>query len=165
MTGRVHSASVYAGLRTAVRLCLSSFGAPDRAAEAAARLIGSRCGQSLRDYADRSKDKFIPVDVAADLEAESDYPHIAAALAAASGYLLVPGPGRLKAAGSAAITLAEAGETVTEIATAFADGRCDHGEAPAQRRQLAQMIIASLTLDAEIAAQHPESGPPLGGGS
>jgi len=161
MTGRVHHRAVYGALKTATSVLLEGLGR----AEAASRAIGVRTGESLRQYAAPGRDPFAPADVIADLEAFADYPHITAALAAANGYLLAPGPERLRAGGAAALALAEAGEAVTKIATVYADGRCTHQEAAPARRQLAETIYALLCLDAEIAAQHPDSGPPLGGGS
>jgi len=161
MTGRVHHRAVYGALKTGTRVLLNELGR----AEAASRAIGVRSGESLRQYQDAGRDVFAPADIIADLEAFADFPHITAALASANGYLIIPGPERLAAGGTASLALAEAGEAVTRIATVYADGACNHLEAGPARRQLAETIYALLSLDAEIAAQHPDSGPPLGGGS
>lgn len=161
MAGRVHHAAVYDGLKTATGVTLRAFG--PRPGEPAARAIGVRSGESLRQYADAAKGAFAPADVIADLEAFAPYPHVTAALAGAAGYLLVPGPDQL-GEGAPHTAVAECGEAITAIATAYADRRCDHAEAPKARAEILGAILALLALDAEIAGQHPQTGPALSGG-
>lgn len=78
-----------AALKSATRLLLSDVGGLDASA-AATRVQRSQ----LSDYTARHLEKFLPVDIALDLERAADTPHVTAALARAQGYQLVRIDGR-----------------------------------------------------------------------
>lgn len=134
---RHHGAQTYAGLKAATRLVLRDCGGLDAAA------ASSRVGRSqFSDYANPNSDKFIPVDVAIDIEAIGGIPHVTAALARAQGYELLPVEPRDRGQLGLALAAISAGvgTLFATVATAFADGHLTPEEEADLYRDLDNVI-------------------------
>lgn len=161
MTNRIHHPQIYRRLKTATLRVLKDHGG----GAAAARLIEVRCEEALRQYRDQTRqDRFAPADIIADLEAGADEPHITRVLAEAQGYVLVPGPGRLRGEGCAYAALQEAGEFIAELSTALSnDGVIDRIEAPGVIRDALDAMAALAAVVKELQGRFPDvtGGPPV----
>lgn len=120
--------AMYNQIKTATKLVLKDLGGAD-AAETCTRVGRSQ----LFDYGNIGMDKFIPVDVALDLERVGGSPHITAALARMQGYMLVqievP-----RERGTLAVLIAEIGRDVGEL-FATAAGALTHDKLTEAERQ------------------------------
>jgi hypothetical protein len=137
---RLHAAHVYSGLKSATGRLLRSVGG----AEAIAPLTRG-CAETMRNYQRPQSDSFAPVDVIADAELDAERPFVTEQLARIAGYQLVPLPETLPGEGEIHTAMREAAEMIAAAATALADGRVDHTEAP---KLLAEIREANRALSA-----------------
>ena len=131
MSARQLPASDYQKLKAASRALV---GAAGGAVAAAAVTRGDH--QSVSRYGSAhpdNEDRFMPIDVVADLESECEQPVLTRALAEMSGHLLVPVP-RAVGSGTAlgqvtAAALKETSQVFVELADALGDGKLSKPEA------------------------------------
>ena len=145
-----------AALKTTTRVLVRELGGFEAAAAACKRSLSH-----IHRYADpHEADRFIPVDVLADLEAHARTPHVTAALARAAGYLLVrqarPGNCALR---SVAETLRTTGTLVANAATALADGHISPAERVSLLAALEAAASAIATTHATLAQGAFEAAP------
>lgn len=113
----------YQALKAATRQLVNSTGG---SVAAAAVTRGdhqsmSRYGSAHPDNADR----FMPIDVLADLESECEQPVLTRELARLSGHLLVPVPQVVRSGTSLGLKTAKALKETSEVFVALADGMGD----------------------------------------
>lgn len=156
MTGRQLPASDYEAIRAGTRRLITLVGGP---VAAAAVTRGdhqniSRYGSAHPDNAER----FMPLDVAADLEAECEQPVLTKLLARLAGYMLVALPRALRS-GSAlgvitAASLKETADVFVALGASLGDGRLSAGEAANIEREIdeamAKMAALKLQVQAEV---------------
>lgn len=104
-------------------------------------------------------DRFVPVDVLADLEPlardREGWPHVTRALCHQMGGVFVPVPqampSREDLLGSVGRLAKEAAEVTQTICSAVADGTVDAGEIAAARVQIEEAMAVLATLDRQLA--------------
>ena len=155
MSARQLPASDYLKLKAASRALVATVGG---AVAAAAVTRGdhqsvSRYGSAHPDNADR----FMPIDVLADLESESEQPVLTRVLAEMSGYLLVPVP-RAVGSGTAlgqvtAAALKETSQVFVELADALGDSRLTPAEAKTISEEIDQALTKLAALKLQVRAE------------
>lgn len=157
MSARQLPASDYQKLKAASRALVATVGG---AVAAAAVTRGdhqsvSRYGSAHPDNADR----FMPIDVVADLESECEQPVLTRVLAEMSGFLLVPVP-RAVGSGTAlgrvvAAALKETSQVFVRMADALGDGRLSADEAREIAAEVneAMIMLAALKLQVQAEAE------------
>lgn len=143
----------YQSLKAATRRLVDKAGGPSAAADVTrtAHQHLSAYGSVNRDLAER----FMPIDVAADLEAETGDPVVTRVLARLSGYLLVQAP-RTDHLGShlakaVANALKETSEVFLAIAERSADGKICADDVKVIGREIDEALskLAALKLQVE----------------
>ena len=137
-------ASTRAALKTTFRALINRLGGYEAAAAAC-----ERSPSRLHGYADPTAlDRFVPVDVLAELESCAGVPLVTAALARASGFMLVrqaaPGPCGVRAVG-------EALGAIAPLLGNMAAALLDHHISPAERAQMLPQLEAAASA---IATAH-----------
>lgn len=154
MTGRIHRDTDYFALKAATRRACEQSGRLDDSAE---RTRVSKA--QLSKYGDPKEPgaNFVPLDVAADLDAMAGDPVLARALAAVAGYDLVPMsamPATDTHLGHLGSIAREAGEVMAGLADSLADGTVTPAEALQLDKDAAELIAAldawRLTLHTTI---------------
>ena len=155
MSARQLPASDYQKLKAASRALVATVGG---AVAAAGVTRGdhqsvSRYGSAHPDNADR----FMPIDVLADLESESEQPVLTRVLAEMSGYLLVPVP-RAVGSGTAlgrvvAAALKETSQVFVRMADALGDGRLSADEAKEIAAEVNEAMIMLAALKLQVNAE------------
>lgn len=110
-------------------------------------------GPSLSRYASTDCEEYIPADVIADLEAETNEPAITAALAAIAGYRLVPAeeaPSGLDPQAAAARHVAGAADCFADLREALSDGRITPRERAAIAGHLAGLRMSLAAIEKAI---------------
>jgi hypothetical protein len=152
---RLLPARDYAAIAAATRDLLAACGGGRRAAS-----LTRADEPRLSRYGDRHcHDRWAPVDVIADLEADAGEPIVTRALAALSGHALVPVraegaalPARADWIGQLATVAREGGDVVGALGEALADdGEVDAAEASRLRREVREQMDALAVLDALLA--------------
>ena len=113
----------YKALKAATRRLVEASGGPSAAAE-----VTRGAHQHLSAYGsanDDQADRFMPVDVLADLECQVGQPLLTRALARLSGFLLVPAPKPDVTGSALGIITASALKEISEVFVALADGMGD----------------------------------------
>lgn len=159
MIRRLHGQPVYDAIKTAAAKLLRAHGS----AEAFASETG-RCGETLRNHAGHGRPGFPATDWVVDAERDAPRPYVTAALAAANGYLVIPGPARFGASGAAPASLKEAGEFIAILAErVIADGETSEADARAVLPELDEAVAALAAYRAELTARFPRIDPVAGG--
>lgn len=146
----------YQALKAATRQLVTAAGG---AVAAAAVTRGDH--QSISRYGSAHPDnveRFMPIDVLADLESECEQPVLTAALARLSGHLLVPVPAAARSGSllgkAMARALKETSEVFVTLAEAHADGQICAGEAARVSKEindaLAMLVALKLQVQAEV---------------
>jgi hypothetical protein len=130
-------AHVYSSLKSATGRLLRSVGGPEALAPET-----RGCAETLRNYQRPGHDSFAPIDVIVDAEMDAAFPLVTAQLARSAGYQLVPLPETLPGTGEIHTAMREAAEMIAAGATALADGRIDHTEAPALLAEIREAVRA-----------------------
>lgn len=155
MSARQLPASDYQKLKAASRALVATVGG---AVAAAAVTRGdhqsvSRYGSAHPDNGDR----FMPIDVVADLESECEQPVLTRALAELSGHLLVPVP-RAVGSGTAlgqvtAAALKETSQVFVQLADALGDGKLTPIEAKAIADEIDEALTRLAALKLQVRAE------------
>lgn len=158
MTGRQLPASDYDAIRAATRKLISTVGGPVAAAGVTRgdHQNISRYGSAHPDNAER----FMPIDVVADLEAECEQPVLTSLLARMTGHMLVTVP-QVSPSGSplAAITAASLKETAdvfVALGASLGDGRLSKAEAEAIAREIDEALAKLAALKLQVLAEAVE---------
>lgn len=147
----------YLALKSATRDLVAAVGGTTRAAGI------SRLGQS--EYSrgggvgERDIERFLPVDVIADLEAQSGAPVITKVLADLADCLLIPLPRGTGIGGLSqdiGLSAQAFGKLMSDIGAAVADGSIDHRERHALRADIRQLMTALATLDETVRARRED---------
>lgn len=151
---RQFQAQVYLNLKAGFRDLVALCGGPQRAANL------TRTTQSLLSHfmAPQDMDRFPPLDVIADLEAESGQPAITRLLADMAGFDLVP-----RVQGSTVMVMhshlsamaKEGGDVQAMLANALGDGEIDASEATALRKEAREALDKISAFVASLDAKHP----------
>lgn len=148
--GRAHPAAAYLALKAAVRRLTKGCGGQEAAAQVT-RVDFQRIGRYGRPH----EAQHAPVDVIADLEADSGEPMVTRVLADLQGYVLVPKPGaRAVPVGIEHLGQVgrEAGDVIAGLSDALADGEVTAGECRDLnlRRQVRELMEALATVDLSL---------------
>lgn len=155
MLSRQLAGREYQAIKAATRRLVSAAGGPSAASDVTrgAHQHMSAYGSAHPDQADR----FMPVDVVADLEAQVEQPILTAALARLGGFLLVPQPraDRLGAALAiaAAKALKETSEVFVSVAERSADGEICADDAAAISKEIDEAMIKLAALKLQVQAE------------
>lgn len=141
----------YQALKAATRQLVNSAGG---ASAAAAVTRGdhqsiSRYGSAHADNADR----FMPIDVLADLESECEQPVLTKELARLSGHLLVPVPSVVRSGTALGVITAKALKETSEVFVALADGMGDGKLCAADAAHIGREIDEALAKLAALKLQ------------
>lgn len=148
MRTRYLAGSDYAGLKGSTRKLVKT---SDIGVTRVGQQELSKYGNPSDDHAER----FMPVDIVADLEAECGMPIVTAKLAELAGCLLVPLP---KGKGQGALnershrTAQEFAEVMSGILGALADGEITEAEGEAILQNIHEMMIEGAALAEEVRA-------------
>lgn len=160
MTGRQLPASDYSALKAATRQLVITVGG---AVAAAAVTRGDHQGISRYGSANPEYDeRFMPVDVVADLESECEQPVVTRALATQAGFLLVPMPKGVGAGTALGMVTAKALKETSEVFVALADALGDGKVCAADARRVVPEIdeaiakLAALKLQVQAEAEAGE---------
>ena len=150
---RQHPTRVYTALKSASADVLDRNGGTPSAAR---RTRGS--DETLRRAIRHDwPDSWLAIDQLIDLEPRCEHPFVTAELAAASGFLLVPSPERIRADGLAARSIKEAAEAIAAISEAQASGKgVERNAVPHVRREVREAILALFAYDEELERLHPD---------
>lgn len=145
----------YQVIKAATRRLIDAAGGPVAAAEVTrgAHQDMSRYGSAHPDNAGR----FMPVDVLADLESETEQPILTKSLAKLAGFLLVPEP-KVALSGSAlgVITskaLKETSEVFVALADATLDGKVCSADADNISREIDEAMAKLAALKLQVRAE------------
>lgn len=150
----------YRTLKAATRRLVEAAGGATAAAEITrgAHQHMSAYGSANPDQAER----FMPIDVVADLESETEQPILTKALAKLSGFLLVPEP-KVVGSGTAlglvtAKALKETSEVFVALADAHGDGRICAADVAKIGREIdeAMVKLAALKLQVQLDGEAAE---------
>lgn len=154
MTGRQLPASDYSALKAATRQLVTTVGGPSAAA-----LVTRGDHQSVSRYGSANPEhgeRFMPIDVVADLESECEQPIVTRMLAEQAGFLLVPMP---RAAGGLALqmitakALKETSEVFVSLADSLGDGSLSADEAERVTRDIDEAIAKLAALRLQVLAE------------
>lgn len=149
--------AAYLGLKSATKNLCEAFGNQQHAAE-----IVRTGQQDLSDYGSRNRfDRFMPIDVVADLESKMG-PVVTTELARLAGYVLVQLP-QLNPANAHLMKVTS--EALKEVSDVFArlssfleDGTLSAAEGSQLDREIEEAIVKLLALKAQIDALAGKSG-------
>lgn len=154
MTGRYLPASDYSALKASTRHLVLTVGGPSAAAN-----ITRGDHQSVSRYGSANPEhdeRFMPIDVVADLESECEQPIVTRMLAEQAGFLLVPMP---RAAGGLALqmitakALKETSEVFVSLADSLGDGKVDTAEADKVCKDIDEAIAKLAALRLQVLAE------------
>ena len=159
MSARQLPSTDYAALKAATRKLLAAAGGGNEGAKATR--VGQQVLSSYGSLGAEHAERFAPIDVIADLEAECGQPLVTRRLAELSNCLLVPLPiadGFDAVSRQTMRSAQEYAELIASVMAAKADGRIDAGEA---RRLLADIRdlmveLAGLAEAVQAAVCHEE---------
>lgn len=156
---RVHPARVYQAIKAASADVIERNGGIVKAAR---RTRGS--DETLRKAMRHEwEDNWLAVDQLVDLEPRCEFPFVTAELAAASGYLLIPSPDRIRGEGLAMKSIKEAAEAVAAISEAQATGKgVERHEVAHVRREVREAILALFAFDEDLERRFPDIRPERG---
>lgn len=154
MTARYLPASDYSALKASTRHLVSTVGGPSAAANITRgdHQSVSRYGSANPEHAER----FMPIDVVADLESECEQPIVTRMLAEQAGFLLVPMP---RAAGGLALqmisakALKETSEVFVALADSLGDGKVCAEDAAKVTKEIDEAIAKLAALKLQVLAE------------
>ncbi len=155
MTGRQLPANDYAAIKAATRQLIAHAGG---AVAASAVTRGGH--QNIGRYGSAQPDdgeRFMPVDVLADLESECGQPLLTRALAKLAGHILVPEP-RVARSGTAlgsitAKALKETSDVFVALGEGLGDGTICAADAARIETEIEEAIIKLLALRLQVQAE------------
>ena len=149
----------YLALKAATRRLVTLAGRGPAAAQI------TRVGQQeLSNYGNPYSERvvFMPADVIADLEAECSQPVVTGLLAEMLGFVLVPLPQKVPGLAPLATRLGqlgkEAGDVFIVLGQALKDGEITADEGEHGRREIDELVLAALTLRAELEKATEQEG-------
>lgn len=146
----------YQALKAATRQLINAAGGMEAAAAISRgnHQTMSRYGSAHLDNVDR----YIPIDVLADLESECGQPVLTAALARMSGHLLVPEPSVVHSGSALGVITARALKETSEVFVALAEGLGDGKICVDDARKISKEIDEALSKLAALRLQvHAEA--------
>lgn len=146
-------------LKGVVKLAIAEAGGQENAANISGRI---KRHSAFSEYANAEvAERVMPIDVAVEIDAFNGNARIVGAMARQIGHVVVKAPAAALATCdvSALCRLAtESAEAVAEFGKARADGVITPAEARDVRRQLHEMVVAALELDARLALAEAGEG-------
>jgi hypothetical protein len=142
MTARQLPSSDYAALKAATRQLVTATGGGNEAAKATR--VGQQVLSGYGGIGPEHAERFAPVDVIADLEAECGRPIVTRKLAELSNCLLVPlpsGQGADAVSARAGRSAHEFGEVMEGVFAALRDGRITQDEAPPILANIRELML------------------------
>jgi hypothetical protein len=138
----------YQALKAATRQLVNAAGGT-----VAAAAVTRGDHQSMSRYGSAHPDRFMPIDVLADLESECEQPVMTRELARLSGHLLVPVPLVARTGSALGVITAKALKETSEVFVALADGMGDGKLNAAEAAKIGREIDEALARLAGLKLQ------------